>query len=320
MIRVEGLSKRYGRHRALDSVSFTVEAGEVVGFLGPNGAGKSTTMRILCCVLRADAGRAEVAGHDVAAASRAARAAIGYLPEQTPLYRRMRVVDYLDFVGRVRGLGASERRAALARVRDDCGLEGYERRRIDELSKGYRQRVGLAQALIADPPVLILDEPTSGLDPNEVGRLRELVARLGERKTVLLSTHVLSEVEEVCGRVLILSAGRLVADGPLDRVGRGEQEVLRVVVGAAPDEARAALDGSGGSIRVARALDGGRARLELVGADPAEVARRVAGRGWALHELSTDRPSLEQVFRRATAASSDDDARRPAATAAEAVR
>ncbi|MEO0649087.1 MAG: ATP-binding cassette domain-containing protein, partial [Planctomycetota bacterium] len=142
MILVEDLSKSYGRHRALDGVSFAVDAGEVVGFLGPNGAGKSTTMRILCGVLRPDGGRARIAGRDATQGALEARAAIGYLPEHTPLYRRMRVVDYLDFVGRVRGLGGAERRAALRRVREDCGLHGYERRRIDELSKGYRQRVG----------------------------------------------------------------------------------------------------------------------------------------------------------------------------------
>lgn len=303
MILVEDLHKQYGPHRALDGVSFSIDAGEVVGFLGPNGAGKSTTMRILCGVLRADSGRASVAGHDVVSAPLAARASIGYLPEQTPLYRRMRVFDYLDFVARVRGSSGGERRAALERVREDCGLHGYERRRIDELSKGYRQRVGLAQALIADPGVLILDEPTSGLDPNEVGRLRELIARLGERKTVLLSTHVLSEVEEVCQRVLILSAGRLVADGPIDSIGADEDEVLRVVVGASQADARRLAEGLPEvEVLGLRSLAAERTTLELTGVSAERVAGAVAAEGWALHELSPERASLEQVFRRATAA------------------
>ena len=302
MILVEDLSKQYGRHRALDGVTFSVERGEVVGFLGPNGAGKSTTMRILCGVLRPDGGLARVAGNDVASGGVEARAAIGYLPEQTPLYRRMRVVDYLDFVARVRGLGAAERRDALRRVRAECGLAGYERRRIDELSKGYRQRVGLAQALIADPPVLILDEPTSGLDPNEVGRLRELVARLGERKTVLLSTHVLSEVEEVCSRVLILSGGRLVADGPIGTVGRVERAVLRVSIGAEPARARTPLEALDGlEVLRERASGSTRTSFELTGVEAERVAAAVAAAGLALFELTPASESLEQVFRRATA-------------------
>jgi ABC-2 type transport system ATP-binding protein len=302
MIRVEGLEKSYGRHRALCGVSFEIEAGEVVGFLGPNGAGKSTTMRILCGVLERDAGKVSIDGCDPRTRPLAARAAIGYLPEQTPLYRRMRVLDYLDFVGRVRGLARAERRSALERVRQDCGLEGYERRRIEELSKGYRQRVGLAQALIGDPPVLILDEPTSGLDPNEVARLRELVARLGERKTVLLSTHVLGEVEEVCARVLILSGGRLVADGALATIGAAQVSTLRVCVDAGAEQLRGLAREL--ELEVLALSPGeGRVTAELECDEADRFAAAAHARGWRLFELTHERATLEQVFRRVTTAS-----------------
>jgi ABC-2 type transport system ATP-binding protein len=303
-IRTVGLCKSYGRQPAVRELSFQVEQGELVGFLGPNGAGKSTTLRLLCGVLCPDAGRVEVAGHDLARAPRDARRAIGYLPEHTPLYRRMRVADYLDFVGRVSGLGRAERRAALRRVHGDCNLEGHFTRRIDDLSKGYRQRVGLAQALLKDPPVLVLDEPTSGLDPNEVGRLRELIAGLAGSKTVLLSTHVLSEIEEVCPRVLILAAGRLVADGPLERLDQGPPN-LRLRLRA--DEAQARrLVGELGQLplRSLRLLGPQLCELEWQAAEAEEwrpeVARRAVGLGLEVLELGLVGSDLQAVFRRAT--------------------
>ena len=253
MIRVDELEKSFGDVRAVDRVSFEIRRGEVVGFLGPNGAGKSTTMKMLTGFLVPDGGRAEVAGAPVdplaPGGGVAARRHLGYLPESTPLYRSMRVDRYLDYVGRVRGLSRGARRAASERVVHDCDLEGYTRRRIATLSKGYRQRVGLAQALFGDPDVLVLDEPTSGLDPAEIVRIRELVRRLGERKTILLSTHVLSEVQETCRRVIILSAGRIVADGsPLDLAAAEDAQVTVTL--------RAGRRGGGGGARGR----GGRAR------------------------------------------------------------
>ena len=194
MIVVEELSKTYAETRAVDGVSFEIPAGQVVGLLGPNGAGKSTTMKILVGFLRADGGRCVIDGRRIDPEEPASKEAIGYLPETTPLYPRMRVTEYLDFVARMRGVGRSARRSAIERVVADCDLATWERRKIGTLSKGYRQRVGLAQALLADPKVLVLDEPTSGLDPGEITRIRDLIQRLGETKTVLLSTHVLAEV------------------------------------------------------------------------------------------------------------------------------
>ncbi|MBM3977877.1 MAG: ABC transporter ATP-binding protein, partial [Planctomycetes bacterium] len=228
MIRAEQLSKVFGSQQAVDAVSFEIGRGEVVGFLGRNGAGKSTTMRMLCGVLEPDHGRVWIDGLPVGGDDPRPRARIGYLPEGTPLHSAMRVLDYLAFAAAVKGL---DRRAARAAQRDAiarCGLSGWETRRIDSLSKGYRQRVGLAQALLGDPPVLVLDEPSSGLDPAEVVRIRALVRELGRTRTVLLSTHVLREVDELCSRVLILAGGRLVADGSPSELCRRLGVRLRV--------------------------------------------------------------------------------------------
>jgi len=307
VIRVRGLEKTYGDVRAVDGVDFEIEGHEVVGFLGPNGAGKSTTMRILAGFLHADGGSATVAGRTVDPDDPRSRAAVGYLPESTPLYRRMRVLPYLDFVGRLRGLGRRERRTAVGRVVERCDLHGYETRRIGHLSKGYRQRVGLAQALLADPEVLILDEPTSGLDPGEIARIRQLVQELGETKTVLLSTHVLPEVQETCRRVIILGRGRVVADGDTrELAGSGEVE-LRVTAEAPVEELFRAL---AELPEVKRARPHGvpseaRSGAVLVVDDryaaAAAVHRTLVARGWTLLELRHDLPDLERVFLRVTA-------------------
>jgi len=309
VIRVENLTRSYGEVRALAGVSFHVSRGEVVGFLGPNGAGKSTTMKILTGFVMPDGGTASIAGHDVArgdARDVAARRHVGYLPESTPLYRAMRVDRYLDFAGRARGLDGAARREALARVVEQCDLAGYTRRPIGQLSKGYKQRVGLAQALLADPDVLILDEPTSGLDPGEIVRIRDLIRRLGSEKTVLLSTHVLPEVQEMCPRVIILARGRIVADGsPLD-LAEAEEPGLSVTLHADADEARALLVELEGvrEVRTTGMDAAGRVGFLLLVADrravAEELARRVVERGWALSELRHEVPSLETVFLRRT--------------------
>jgi ABC-2 type transport system ATP-binding protein len=307
MIRVENLLKRYGPVRAVDGVSFEVQRGEVVGFLGPNGAGKSTTMKILTGYLVPDGGVAEIAGHSTDGRGTRARRHVGYLPESTPLYRAERVDRYLDFVGRVRGLGRRARRAAIQRVVEECDLRGMTRRRIGALSKGYRQRVGLAQALLSNPDVLILDEPTSGLDPAEVVRIRELIRRLGEDRTVLLSTHVLHEVQESCQRVVILTGGRVVADGsPID-LAEAEEAGLRVTLRAREGEALEALRGIDGAreVEVAGRDGAGRTRFLLFGEDrhalAEEVARLAVQRGFGLVEMTHEVPSLETVFLRRTA-------------------
>jgi ABC-2 type transport system ATP-binding protein len=305
VIRAQNVSKSYGAFRAVHDVSFSVERGEVVGFLGPNGAGKSTIMRILTGVSTHDEGRVEVAGCELPRESLAARRRIGYLPESTPLLRTMRVDRYLDFVASAKSVARRERRAAVARAAAASDLHGYLGRRIEELSKGYRQRVGIAQALIGDPDVLVLDEPTSGLDPNEVVRIRELVRGLAERATVLLSTHVLGEVEELCPRVLILSGGRLVADGAPHALANANERTLLVRFAGALGAHGAALERVVGvrSLRHVPTSSGSACRLEC--ADQDAVAARVVlyarEHGLALVELRHEAPTLEQVFARRTA-------------------
>jgi ABC-2 type transport system ATP-binding protein len=213
---VEQLVKRYGDFEAIKGISFTVQPGEIVGFLGPNGAGKTTTMKILTCFMAASSGTARVAGHDVYEASDEVRKRTGYLPENVPLYDDMMVWDYLHFIAEIRGIPRAERTRHVERVIRLTGLESMVHRDISELSKGYRQRVGLAQAIVHEPDVLILDEPTSGLDPNQLVEIRDLIKEIGREKTVLFSTHILQEVAAVCDRIILIHHGVLVADGPLD--------------------------------------------------------------------------------------------------------
>jgi ABC-2 type transport system ATP-binding protein len=215
MIAVENLTKYYGEYPAVRGVSFEVPRGRVVGFLGPNGAGKSTTMRILAGFLTATSGRASIAGHDVFANPIAARRAIGYMPESCPLYPELRVSEYLKFRAGLKGLGWGTRRKRIDYVLEKCWLKDVRRQLIGTLSKGYRQRVGLADALLADPPVLILDEPTAGLDPTQIRETRKLIRELGSQHTMLLSTHILSEVEMTCDTVIIIDKGQVAENGTL---------------------------------------------------------------------------------------------------------
>ncbi|MEZ6018688.1 MAG: ATP-binding cassette domain-containing protein [Planctomycetota bacterium] len=302
MIAARGLCKHSGPVRAVQDVGFEIHRGEVVGFLGPNGAGKSTTMKMLTGYLVPDAGEVRIAGRPVLADDLAARDAIGYLPEHTPLYRGMRVDRYLEFVARMRGVARGARRAAVEQVIERCDLAGYTRRRIQTLSKGYKQRVGLAQALIADPDVLILDEPTSGLDPAEIVRIRDLVVELSRDKTILLSTHILPEVEEVCRRALILAGGRLVADGDLlDLTGAQAARLALTLVGA-ETAVLEELRGIDGVLGVEGPVLGGqnRARYLIEVVDRFEVAERVLAkaskRSWRVCELRHETATLEQVF------------------------
>src|SRR5947207_12534994 len=231
MIEVEGLTKNYGLTRAVDKVSFSVRRGEVLGFLGPNGAGKSTTMKILTCFLAPTAGRAMVAGHDVFDDSLEVRKRIGYLPEDTPIYRDMTVVEYLQFAAAMRGMERDKVGGRIKEIGGRCGLSNVAGKLVGELSKGYRQRLGLAQAMLHDPDILILDEPTSGLDPNQIVEIRQLIKELGQEKTVILSTHILPEVQATCSRVVIISDGRLVADGrPDDLVAREHANTFRILL------------------------------------------------------------------------------------------
>lgn len=227
MIEVQRLTKTYGKQLAVDGISFTASRGSILGLLGPNGAGKSTTMRMLTGFVAPDSGTARINGYDIASQSMEARKNIGYLPENNPLYGHMYVREYVDMMGALHGM--KHRRKRVEEVIDQTGLMPESHKRLGQLSKGYRQRAGLAQALLHDPPVLILDEPTSGLDPNQLSGMRALIAELGKEKTVVLSTHIMQEVEALCGHVLIIHQGRIVADDELKTLtaDRGLEQVFR---------------------------------------------------------------------------------------------
>jgi ABC-2 type transport system ATP-binding protein len=303
MIEVSHLTKRYARHEAVRDISFSVGRGEVVGFLGPNGAGKTTTMRMLTGYLPPSSGTVAVAGLDVFRESVEARAKIGYMPENVPLYDDMRVREYLKFRAQLKGLRGSRVRERVAAVIETCGLEPVRRRMIGTLSKGYRQRVGLADALVHDPELLILDEPTNGLDPNQIRQIRSLIRRLGESRTILLSTHILHEVEMTCGRVIIIDQGRIKAsDTPANltacmrAAGRIEVE-LKID----SDAASRAL-GEMNQVKKVQSelLDDGWTRLTLwvdSGTDARErVAALSAANGWPLRSVFRHQATLEDVF------------------------
>jgi ABC-2 type transport system ATP-binding protein len=224
MIKVKGVSKYYGSTLAVDNVSFSVSRGEIVGFLGPNGAGKTTMMKILTCFLAPSSGTASVDGHDVIDEPLAVRRSIGYLPENTPLYEEMGVLGYLQHMGQLRGVPRGQLRSRIDDLIDICGIETMAHKDIAELSKGFRQRVGLAEALLSDPPVLILDEPTSGLDPGQIVEIRELIKDIAKEKAILLSTHILPEAQNTCNRILIINDGQIVGEGT-------NEELLDMVAG-----------------------------------------------------------------------------------------
>ena len=308
MIEVDKLTKDYGLTHALKAISFTVQRGEVVGFLGPNGAGKSTTMKILTGYLLPTSGRATIAGFDVVADSLAVRRRIGYLPESTPLYGEMRVDEYLRFCADIRAVPADRRKAAIDRAVQLCGLSRVTGKNIVELSKGYKQRVGLAQAMLHEPEVLILDEPTSGLDPNQIIEVRNLIEKLGQDHTVILSTHYLQEVEKSCSRVIIVSQGQIVADDTRDRLisSQPSSRVHARIGGGAEGAVRSQLaELFPGRSTAIRPLDGGVLDCTIEvgdGSAPVEesLARLVVKNNWSLLGLGRERATLEDVFRRLT--------------------
>jgi len=305
MIEVQGLSKRYPTRLAVDDVTFSVKRGEIVGFLGPNGAGKTTTMRVLTGFLPPTSGSARVAGHDVVTQSSAARAALGYLPESAATYPEMRVSEYVAFRARLEGVARAQIRNRVGEALERCLLREVAGRRIENLSKGFRQRVALAGALVHEPPVLILDEPTIGLDPVQIIKIRETIRELGRDRAVLLSTHILPEVEAVCDRVLIIDRGRIVAEGtPAELRGKlAGSPIVRVAVrGNVPArDALASLPGVA-AVDIEEAPGETRARVLCArDADPREEIFRLAvERGWVLRELSREALSLEDVFVRLT--------------------
>lgn len=300
MIEVRNLSKYYGSFCAVDSVSFSVKEGEIVGFLGPNGAGKTTTLRILTCYHPASSGSASIAGHDVFKESMAVRRQVGYLPESVPLYTEMRVCEYLRFRGKLRGLDRAAREQAIERVAKRCWITDVLGRPIGQLSKGYRQRVGLADALLHNPKVLVLDEPTVGLDPAQIRETRSLIRDLAKEHTVILSSHILPEVEATCERIVIIHKGRIVASGTVselrDRV-TGASRLIAELRGP-QSEIEQAFRKLDGAKEVSTTSANGWTRVSA--STPRdlreEVYRLSVDRGWPIRELRRDIATLEDFF------------------------
>jgi ABC-2 type transport system ATP-binding protein len=310
VIEVDHLSKRYGSVKAIEDVSFTVEKGEILGFLGPNGAGKTTTMRILTCFLPATDGTARVAGFDIFQNPMEVKRRIGYMPENPPLYTEMGVDSYLDFVARIKGVNPKDRKKKIGEVKEKASIQEYGDTLIKNLSKGYKQRVGLAQALIHDPEVLILDEPTVGLDPNQIHEVRQLIKNLAGSHTIILSTHILPEVSVTCQRVVIINNGRIVAvDTPenLTRQMQGSEKIFLEVKGPefSVKEKLMEIDGVLQVVSLSREGESGAAfhyelETELKKEVRSRIARKIVESGFDLLELRTQAMSLEEVFLKLT--------------------
>ena len=307
MISVQGLSKRYARTVAVDNVSFDVQKGEIVGFLGPNGAGKTTTMRVLTCFLPPTAGSASVAGFDVLRSPMEVKKRIGYLPETPPLYPDMEVDEYMHFVGRLKGIARGDIKRRADEAMERCAVADVRKKLISKLSKGYRQRVGLAQAIIHNPDVLVLDEPTAGLDPKQIHETRALIQSLAGDHTIILSTHILPEVEQTCQNVIIISRGKIVATDSVQNLTnrlRGSEAIAVEVAadsGLGAATVRQTLEQVAGVSRVMhRDTRGDRMIFEVESLQGqsvrADVARAVVNSGWALNELRPVALSLEEVF------------------------
>jgi ABC-2 type transport system ATP-binding protein len=303
VIEVQHLTKRYGPTTAVDDVTFRVETGEVLGFLGPNGAGKTTTMRVLTGYMPASEGRAIVAGYDVSEQPLEAKRRTGYLPETPPLYPEMTVRDYLTFVARIKGVPRAERQTRVNTAMDRTRIMDVANRHCAKLSKGYRQRVGLAQALMHNPEVLILDEPTAGLDPKQIIETRKLITELGGDHTVILSTHILPEVSQTCQRIVIINKGRVVAvDTPENLMSRlGGSETMYIQIDASGADVKTTLETVPGITKVAATdvrgtLTGFEVSSEMGHDVRRELAAAVVGQGWGLLELRPLRMSLEEIF------------------------
>lgn len=315
MIRVDKLTKDYGALRAIEDVSFEVHDGEIVGFLGPNGAGKSTTLKIMTSYLAPTSGNVYVNDMNILDDSYGIRKQIGYLPELNPLYGEMTVYDYLIFVASARGLSRSDFKKRLGQVMEMCGLRGVIHKRIQELSKGYKQRVGLAQAIFHDPKILILDEPSSGLDPNQIVEIRELIRRLGKEKTLIMSSHILQEIQMTADRMVIINKGRVVADGTTEELMsgfRGKTVVSLELMNATEDSVRNMTSViKGASVaQVASANGVLQTRIEY----PNEIDLRkdifeyAVRSGWIIMEMSRHKVSLEDIFRTLTVEGGPHDA------------
>jgi ABC-2 type transport system ATP-binding protein len=305
-IIVENITKTYGLQRALDNLSFQVKTGEILGFLGPNGAGKTTTMKAITCFLTPNEGDIKVGGKSVLEHPDDVKRTIGYLPENNPLYLDMPVIEYLQFIGELQGVSHADIPERIKLMVDVCGLKREKHKKIGELSKGYRQRVGLAQALIHDPEVLILDEPTTGLDPNQIIEIRELIKTIGKEKTVILSSHILAEVEATCDRVLIINKGRIVADGtPADLSKKAQgNETLKVGIDGADRNAIFTALQQLEAISVVDFADDSKSLFDVESKSGKESGKAIfdlcVQKGWYLTQLTPVEKNLEDVFRELT--------------------
>jgi len=294
LVQVEDLSRYYQNHCAISHLSFTLKAGEVLGFLGPNGAGKSTTMQVITGNLAPSAGEVSIAGHDILEAPRAAKQHLGYLPEQPPVYRDASVDEYLRYCARLHRIPRGQVIASVDRVKQLCGLEDVGRRLIGNLSKGYQQRVGIAQAIVHDPQVVILDEPTVGLDPIQIREIRTLIRTLGSQHSVILSTHILSEVQATCDRVQIIRAGELIYSASTESLNQGHESSVRLALRkTVPLEALSSVAG----VDHVEALDAGRFRVFFTPDTNADaLVATAAQQEWGLYELIPEQQSLEDLF------------------------
>lgn len=304
MIEVENVSKLFGNFRAVDGISFSIQTGEIVGLLGPNGAGKTTTMRMISGFLEPDSGTVKIDGLDVLKNPVETKRKIGYMPESAPMYSDMIVADYLKYIAEIENQNPAEKCRELAEV---CGLKEVMHKNIGELSRGNRQRVGLAHALMGNPEILILDEPTSGLDPNQVLEVRSLIKQIGKTHTVIISTHILSEVEMLCGRVIIISGGKKVADSPTEELREhfgNSSEVQICVSGASTEEAEKIFRGINGVSKIHSSLNDGKIEFRIsveknIEVRP-ELAKACVQNGLELFEMQQKKNSLEDVFRSLT--------------------
>ncbi len=308
MIEVKNLNKKFGTSRVLEDIDFSVNKGEILGFLGPNGAGKSTTMKIITSFWQASSGQVLVDGVDVSENSLETRKKIGYLPENVPLYDEMRVFEYLKFVADVRGIDKNDQKKAITKASEACGLQKVLRKPIDELSKGYRQRVGLAQAIIHEPDILILDEPTTGLDPNQIVEIRDLIKKIGKEKTVIFSTHILSEVSATCDRVIIINDGKIVGEGKPDELIKKakQKELVYLSLKANKERALEALKNVAGVEKI-EPREGEAENIVAFDIEPKEgidirenISLTTMKNNWPIFEMSRKKTSLEDVFRELT--------------------
>ncbi|MBU1130795.1 ABC transporter ATP-binding protein [Patescibacteria group bacterium] len=309
MIKVENLKKHYGDIKALDGISFEVKRGEVLGFLGPNGAGKTTTMKILTGFIAPTSGDVNIDNLDLLADSLAIKEKIGYLPESVPLYTDMKVYEYLKFMAELRGIKKAKLASKIKEIVKVCGLEKVLKQNISELSKGYKQRTALAQAMVHEPDILILDEPTSGLDPNQIVEIRDLIKKIGAQKTVILCTHILQEVQAVCSRVIIINEGKIVAAGTPEELrakARGQSYIICQIKGAEPDKVKEVLgviEGVKAVFLLPKQFEQGHGyKIEVAaGGDPREIIfKKVVENNWELLSMNQEQVNLEDIFRELT--------------------